>query len=293
MKHKRAAVLSGGSVRGSWQVGALRKTMVDDGIDYSIIVGVSVGAINAAVLSQEPFGHPELAWLRLARAWDDLDDAAVKRRWRMFGKLAGFWKQSLFNAEPLEKSIIGRVDREKIIASGRTVTIGAVDLGSGEYVTVGPENERFVDWLYASASVPCLFQPGKIDGREFIDGGIRNIVPIADAIMLGADEIDVYVARPALERNWSSMGKNAIEVAERALEIAADEIVSRDIETVRLRMITAQDSVGINKEPVIRILRPSAQLLSDGESSLDFSRDTIRRLIEIGHSDACAGWVAV
>src|ERR1044072_4157354 len=42
----RALVLSGGGVRGSWQVGACQHLIVEKGVWFDIISGVSVGAVH-------------------------------------------------------------------------------------------------------------------------------------------------------------------------------------------------------------------------------------------------------
>src|SRR5205823_11947500 len=43
---RRALVLSGGGAKGSWQVGACQHLIVERGLWFDVIAGVSTGAVN-------------------------------------------------------------------------------------------------------------------------------------------------------------------------------------------------------------------------------------------------------
>src|SRR5262245_31321191 len=51
---RRALVLGGGGARGAFQVGMLDVLVREKGLDFDVIRGVSVGALNAAFLAQAP-----------------------------------------------------------------------------------------------------------------------------------------------------------------------------------------------------------------------------------------------
>ena len=53
---KRALLLAGGGAHGAYQVGILRKLVLEQGLDFDIIRGVSVGALNGAFLAEAPTG---------------------------------------------------------------------------------------------------------------------------------------------------------------------------------------------------------------------------------------------
>ena len=50
----RALVLSGGGARGAFQVGMLEELVFQRKLDFQVLRGVSVGALNAAFLAQAP-----------------------------------------------------------------------------------------------------------------------------------------------------------------------------------------------------------------------------------------------
>ncbi|OGW39560.1 MAG: hypothetical protein A2Y97_11820 [Nitrospirae bacterium RBG_13_39_12] len=49
---RRALVLAGGGARGAYQAGMLQELVINKGLDFQILRGVSVGALNAAFLAQ-------------------------------------------------------------------------------------------------------------------------------------------------------------------------------------------------------------------------------------------------
>ena len=64
---KRALVLASGGARGAYQVGMLQELVVKRGLDFQIIRGVSVGALNAAFLAQAPTQRNSLAEVKKRR----------------------------------------------------------------------------------------------------------------------------------------------------------------------------------------------------------------------------------
>ena len=61
---RRALVLSGGGAKGSFQIGAMEELIFNRGLDFEILCGVSVGALNASFLAQALFDpiHPCLLY---------------------------------------------------------------------------------------------------------------------------------------------------------------------------------------------------------------------------------------
>jgi NTE family protein len=61
---KRALVLAGGGARGSYQVGMLHELIIEQGLDFQILRGVSVGALNTSFLAQAATGSNSIANLQ-------------------------------------------------------------------------------------------------------------------------------------------------------------------------------------------------------------------------------------
>jgi NTE family protein len=286
----RALVLSGGAVKGAYQLGVLKKWMFEDGIDYEVLCGVSVGAINASVLSQYTMGSPASAWSALHGLWSRVTNDNIRKDWTFFGKLAALWKPSIMDSTPLLKWIRSELNQKAIAVSGKKLRVGAVNWTTGEYKFATEEDERIAEWVAASSSYPVFMLPIEIDGALWSDGGIRNVTPLGEAIRLGADEIDVVMCtNPDLPSNWSTKDRAAVPgYTMRTLSLMGDEIIRGDLQICGLKNDIAELS-GKYKKIKIRLVQPSINLVDD---SLDFDPTSIRRMEEIGYEDACKGRAA-
>jgi NTE family protein len=154
----RVLCLSGGGAKGAYQVGALNKWILEDGIDYDAFVGTSVGAINSACLAQAPRGELRAAQLRLGALWDNLDNSKVYEKWCM-GELAALWKPSVYCAAPLRQVITDHLDYAMLAKSCRSLRVVAVSWRTGEVVVADEKADDLEKWIYASASMPVFFEP--------------------------------------------------------------------------------------------------------------------------------------
>lgn len=281
----KALVLSGGGSRGAYQVGVLQRWMLDEGRDYDILCGVSVGALNSAVLGQAPLGKPEAAYTKLLALWDKVENRSIWRHW-LIPYVGVLWHRSVLNSKPLIEWVREDSDLAAVRASGRQVRVGAVNLNTEEIRMVGQEDDLFDEFVYASASFPFFFLPREIEGQEWTDGGVRNVTPIGEAIKLGATEIDVVLCSAVGAPNpWKTpWWPSGIPYIPRLMDIMSTEIVLGDLKEAGLKNRLAELGEPYKKVK-IRLIHPKESLIS---SSLDFSPKEVRRMREVGYADACA-----
>lgn len=281
----RALVLSGGAVKGAYQAGALKRWMGEDKVDYEILCGVSVGAINVSYLAQAKFGEPELAITNLLKLWSQVTNDNVRKDWTFWSKLASLWKPSVYDSSPLLKWISSGLDKQAVQDSGRKVRVGAVAWDTGEYYMATEMDPDLDKWVAASSSFPVFLLPVEIDGRMWSDGGLRNVTPLGEAIRLGATEIDVIMcSNPDRPSNWKVEGKHALpDYALRAVDIMGDEIIRADLKECGLKNDIAKldDSY---KNIKIRLLQP--QQTFNISSSLDFDPKNVEMLLQIGYEES-------
>lgn len=283
----RALCLSGGGSKGAFQVGALRRLMVDEGRDYEIMTGVSVGALNIAGLSMTPYGQPVKAATWLEEFWRaHVEPKAIYKRWFPFGQLHSLWEKSIYDSQPLHDLVHAHYDHSLIVKSGRRLSVGAVCMDTGEHRYVDHNDRNFIKWILASSSYPVFFKPVEIDGALWSDGGLRRVTPIAEAIRQGADEIDVVVTYN-VDRTfdeWDSDRKVAVpDQVLRALDLMNGQIMHDDLRVVGLKNELAQLSDRY-KHVKVRLIQPSAGL----SNGLSFEKAPIARMMEQGYSDAAS-----
>jgi len=109
-----------------------------------------------------------------------------------------------------------------------------------------------IDGVLASASIPVSFPPVKLLSDMYVDGGVRDVVPIQSAVDLGADRIFAIVCSPNAESypDGSFGDKHLAEIGDRVvLGILMDETVRNDIDPPRgwgVPVTTIQPSVDVH-----------------------------------------------
>jgi predicted acylesterase/phospholipase RssA len=154
--------------------------------------------------------------------------------------------RSLLSSEPVRRLVEKDVDPERVAASGIILRIGAVGLESGElrYVTergelVSRTGEPLdqppvplTDAVLASASIPLVFPPTRLNDEHYVDGGVREILPLEHAFnRLGAGHIFAVVASaPGVEPIPSVADKGLLDLARRVTaDIVPDETLHKEI----------------------------------------------------------------
>jgi predicted acylesterase/phospholipase RssA len=281
----RALVLSGGGSKGAYQVGALKRWVFEEGADYEILTGISVGAINTTYLSQYPVGQGKQGYQALKDLWDTVTPRKVKKNWFPFCQLEALWKPSVYNSEPLQKWVRGGLDTEKVLASGKLLRIVTVSWDTGEARVISQDDSQLADWVIASSAFPVMLSPIRIDGQLWTDGGLRSVTPLGEAIRAGATEIDVIMCSdPYAKSPFASKGKGAFpSLTMRAIDIMSDEIMRADLKICGLKNDLAELDSKYRKVHIRRLLKPSVDL----GDSLDFEQKNIIRMEKIGYDDAC------
>lgn len=189
----RAIVLSGGGSKGSYQIGvwkALRKLK----IDYDIVTGTSVGALNATFMVQKKYQ-------KAIRLWKNINMKTIfgnhienpKGSKELFNLYKNnFLKNKGMDTKKLQNLITQYVDINKFYQSNINFGLVTINISNKKVIQLKKDQipkEKFCDYLMASASCYPAFQLKEIDGKKFIDGGLFDNLPINIAIDLGADEV--------------------------------------------------------------------------------------------------------
>jgi len=280
----RALVLSGGGVKGAYQVGVLYNWLYAQQIKYDILCGVSVGALNTSFLSQYKIGEEIRAYTDLLNLWGTIDDSKIYKHWCIVRELAGLWKPSLYNSKPLMDMVRNTLDCKKIVASGRKLRVGAVSLNTGKYHLFTEEHPEIAEGVIASSAFPVFLTPIEIYGELWTDGGVKTVTPIAAAIDAGATEIDIVMTSPDSSVIDNSEKPNALHVAMRVIDLMSDEIIANDVKMalmINKALDSGADMPG-KKQISFRIVRPKELLI---KNSLNFDPKEIRRMMDIGFND--------
>jgi NTE family protein len=181
-----AFVLSGGGNLGAVQVGMLQ-ALADRGIVPDLLVGTSVGAINAAFLAAgpSPARIEQLAeiWAHTRRS--DVFPTSPRGAVRAVTGRAN----SFVDPRPLRQLLERSLTYQRIEQARWPLALVATEVTTGAEVVL--RHGDVVDAVLASAAIPSVFPPVAMDGHVLMDGGIVNNTPISVAGNLGADVIYV------------------------------------------------------------------------------------------------------
>lgn len=282
---KRALVLSGGGSKGAYSVGVI-KALMEAGRKYDVISGVSVGALIGAHLSLFPPEEQAANFSGLERIWtvEVKGDKSIYKSWApwILTYLWSFWKTSIYDMSPLRDILVKEMDLDKLKNSGVEFEVGVVSLQSGQYhsvnLTSDPKNlQNAVDWVWASCIFPVLFQAVEIDGEQWVDGGMRNVIPVKSALKYpDVKEIDIVLTAPrdGYVSPETKHYKSALDVGLRSAGLLSDEVYANDLD-----MICQNHGVKIN------IYDPAGLV---NEDSFRFDPEEIKKLIEQGYQDTKA-----
>lgn len=219
-----AMILSGGGARGAYEVGVLWYVFDDLARmrgappKLDVLCGTSVGAINACYLAAH-LADPVLGLRRLVHLWSELQITRVLgfgvRQVSGLPRLllgGGDEGAGLFDVTPMAELVqreiswraVARTLRERQL---RALTVSTTEVSTGRTAvfmqtapdvvipqTAPPRTIFRADHIgprhaLASASIPMLFPPVKIDEELYLDGGLRQNTPIAPALRLGATHV--------------------------------------------------------------------------------------------------------
>jgi NTE family protein len=224
-----AFVLGGGGVHGAAEVGMLQ-ALDEARIVPDIVIGTSVGALNGAVLADDP----DRAVERLTDLWINVDrsspfDASLLERASTFART----RTHLHSDHRLKRLLLTHLDARRIedLAIPFQTVAASIQRAGARWFDHGP----LIPALLATTAVPGLLPPVEIDGEHHLDGGLVDSIPVGRAVELGARQVYVLqvgrVEQPLTPptRPWE-VGLVAFEIARRHRFVEAMKEVPDDVE---------------------------------------------------------------
>ncbi|KPM93585.1 phospholipase [Vibrio alginolyticus] len=184
----RALIVEGGAMRGVFSCGILDHFLASEFSPFDSFWGVSAGASNlAAYLAKMP-GRNLKIYLDYSLRKEFISPSQLLRGGDMMN-LDWMWNVTL---EELG------IDKSALKADSRPFFLGVTrqDNGQAEYHL--PDIDDLAETMKASSALPVLYRNGvSLNGIQYVDGGVSDALPVAEAIKRGAKEIMVLRSQPA------------------------------------------------------------------------------------------------
>lgn len=183
--------LEGGGARGAYQIGVV-KALYENGYKFSAIVGTSIGAINAAYLSQNSFDKIYKMWQTLSfKDLFDLDNEPLKKLLNkevdfdlikyLSKKLNESLKIGGLNTEKMRNIILKTIDEQKIRSSNVSfglVTMCLSNMSPEELFIEDIPKGKLTDYIMATSNLP-VFKRATVNQKKYIDGGVWDNCPVS------------------------------------------------------------------------------------------------------------------
>jgi predicted patatin/cPLA2 family phospholipase len=183
-----ALVLEGGGLRGVYTAGVLRFFM-DKGVCFPYVIGVSMGACNAAnYVSRQPERN-RIVCIRYVNDARYITYSRLLMRGELFGM------EFIFNTLP--RSLVPFDFKTFMDNDVKCITV-VTDCETGEtlYYEKKELGEDYLKVLQASNSLPFVAKPVHHKGRILMDGGLSDAVPIRKSIDDGNAKHVLILTRP-------------------------------------------------------------------------------------------------
>jgi NTE family protein len=333
----RVLVQQGGGALGAYQAGVYERLAAAK-LEPDWVVGISIGAINGALIAGNPprrrAERLREFWQRVSLpGWGWLPGQDWSSHYAMAFGVPGFFAPRLtpaplaapgsdaalsyYDTAPLRATLEELVDFERLNRGGVRLSVGAVEVVSGDERWFDTAHERItVDHILASGALPPGFPPVMIDGVAYWDGGIVSNTPLQYLIDhppahdLLVFQVDLFSAKGPMPRTltdvtqrekdirYSSRPSLHLPLAARLRELrrhAAQLIAELPPEQRRSRTAQALiDAVQARRATVVRLVRRGAEEVA-AATDTGFGQATLSGLWQEGRADmdrllASDGW---
>jgi NTE family protein len=241
----KALVISGGGSKGAYAGGVAQYLIQEEGRKYDMFLGTSTGSLLV----------PHLAVNDISKVYDIFTNVNQKTIFSInpfvqrrkgdreyvsinyFNSLIQFAKRkrTFGESKNLRKTIFNKFTKEeyeKIKSFNRNVIVTVSNLSKNrvEYKSINDFTyEEFCDWIWISCNYIPFMSLATRNGFEYADGGLGCVVPIREAILRGATEIDAIVLESENMEYMKVLGKNPFSLMLNLFGHLLDQVERSDI----------------------------------------------------------------
>lgn len=170
MLEEKGLVLEGGGFRGMYTCGVI-DVFMENGICFDEVVGVSAGAAFGCNIKSKQIGR---ALRYNKRFCQDSRYSGLKS----FIKTGDLYNKEF--AYGIVPTILDPFDTKTFRENPLKFTVVCTDIHTGNpvYHEIQNGDATDIEWIRASASIPIVSKPVKLDGYELLDGGVSDSIPV-------------------------------------------------------------------------------------------------------------------
>ena len=256
----KALVISGGGSKGAFAGGVAQFLIQEAKKEYDIFVGTSTGSL---LISHLAIGKID----KIKEIYSNVNQKSIFNNCPFLIKKKhgadiismNYWnilksilrgKKTFGESENLRELIRNSVTVEEFKELKEShkdiiVTVSNLSLNLVEYKSINDcTYDEFCDWIWISANYTPFMSLVKKNGCEYADGGLGSLVPIEEAILRGATEVDVIVLHTEVNYYNRMPSKNPFDLITNMLSFVLDRIENQNIRVGKL--VASQKNAIIN-----------------------------------------------
>ncbi|WP_242204469.1 patatin-like phospholipase family protein [Aestuariivivens insulae] len=241
----KALVISGGGSKGAYAGGVAQYLIQEMGYDYDIFIGTSTGSLLVPHLAAGKIDklydiytnvqqhnifsvNPFILRKKGNREFVSID--FINTLWQFIKMKRTFGESKSLRRHIKKHFTIEEYNFIKTTKDDVVVTVSNLSKNRVEYKSIKDcSYEEFCDWIWISCNYIPFMSLVKKNGFEYADGGLGCVVPIREAILRGATEVDAIVLESESMEYNKVLGKNPFSLLINLFGHLSDQIERNDI----------------------------------------------------------------
>ena len=251
----RALVISGGGSKGAFAGGVAQYLIEIEKNKYDVFIGTSTGSLLIPHLALGDIDKIYKIYTNVdMKKIFNVNPFVVKNKngmdivtinhvnviWQFLKRKRTFGESKRLLKYIKKKFTVSEFNQLKALKTDIIITVTNLSTNEAEYKSIhGCTYDEFCEWVWISSNyIPFMSLVSK-EGFDYGDGGFSSLVPIRQAIIRGATEIDVIVLETEKTLDKIAIGKNPFSLLIDLFRIELDQIEKHDI---LLGKISAEDN---------------------------------------------------
>ncbi|UFH45852.1 patatin-like phospholipase family protein [Flavobacterium galactosidilyticum] len=251
----RALVISGGGSKEAFAGGVAQYLIEIEKNKYDVFIGTSTGSLLIPHLALGDIDKIYKIYTNVdMKKIFNVNPFVVKNKngmdivtinhvnviWQFLKRKRTFGESKRLLKYIKKKFTVSEFNQLKALKTDIIITVTNLSTNEAEYKSIhGCTYDEFCEWVWISSNyIPFMSLVSK-EGFDYGDGGFSSLVPIRQAIIRGATEIDVIVLETEKTLDKIAIGKNPFSLLIDLFRIELDQIEKHDI---LLGKISAEDN---------------------------------------------------
>lgn len=270
MSEMKGLVLEGGGFRGMYTCGVI-DVFMENGICFDEVVGVSAGAAFGCNIKSKQIGRALRYNKRFCRD-------------SRYSGLKSFIKTGdLYNKEfayGIVPTILDPFDTKTFRENPLKFTVVCTDIHTGNpvYHEIQNGDATDIEWIRASASIPIVSKPVKLDGYELLDGGVSDSIPV-NWMLERSDKTVIVLTR---DKSYHKEAMKYIHLLKKAFKEYPN--LQKALENRYIVYNKTLDEIEqLEREGKVFVIRPSKPIAC---AMIEKDPDHLQEIYDIGRRDA-------